>query len=610
MKGIGMKGMQGMAMCMLAMLFSACQGDEVLICKDGKAEARIVVSQNPTEVERHASVVLQNYLKRITGAEFEIVNDASTAQANEILIGKVNRPEIKEVPFNELKKDGYVIRTDHGRLAIVGGSNKGTLYGVYGFLEKHLGCRKYSSKVTVVPTQRDIVLNDDISEKEVPVFEFREILYKDVYDPEYMEWHALGLHQSDAYRPGDWGSWCHTTYRLVPPQEHAQAHPEYYSMLNGKRVVNTKGINWGDICWSSEGAFDIAYQNLKKLIADNPDPVYWSISQQDNADYCRCPVCQKAYEETGSTQGTILPFINKMARKFPDKIISTLSYWYSTRPPKGIEVEKNVNILLCNIGSPRHIPIEQGDSTFTADLKAWHKIHDNFLIWDYVIQFRHLMAPFPNLRVLQPNLQFLHKNGVKAMFEQGNRDSGGEFCELRAYILSKLLWNPDQDVEAIIDDFVNGYYGPAGKYIREYINLVHDTMEKTGAKLGIFGCPWDQRDTYLTEELIAKYYSLFDQALDAVKDEPELIPRVMLVKGQIDYSVLDIAKLELTGKRGALEKRDGKWVIKKEIEQLLQTTMGLFNLNGVTRIHEWNTTPLEYVDEYHKYLDEKSKTLK
>ena len=149
-------------------------------------------------------------------------------------------------------------------------------------------------------------------------------------------------------------------------------------MIKGERLCSAEERNVGDICFSSEGAFEVASKNLNKLIDEKPELTYWSVSQMDNAQYCRCPKCQKAYDESCSTQGSIIPFVNKMAQKFPDKIISTLSYWYSTRPPKGIKPEKNVNIMLCNIGSPRHIPIEEGDSTFCADLKAWHQIHNNF----------------------------------------------------------------------------------------------------------------------------------------------------------------------------------------------------------------------------------------
>lgn len=549
--------------------------------------------------------MLQNYLKQITGADFEIVTDDNSAKKNDINIGKVNRPEISEIDFPELEEDGYVIQTKNGRLTIAGGSDKGTMYGVYGFLEKYLGCRKYTSKISVIPAKFNIEVNN-LNDKEIPVFKFREVLYRDAYNPEYMAWHGLDNHGSYS-QEGDWGLWCHTTHGLVPPKEYCASHPEYYSMIDGKRLCSAEKHNVGDICFSSEGAFEVAYQNLKTLMEENPKAKYWSVSQMDNAQYCRCSLCQKAYDESGSTQGSIIPFINKMAKRIPDKTISILAYWYSTKPPQGIPIEKNVNIMLANIDSPRHIPIEQGDSTFTADLEAWYKIHDNFIIWDYVIQFSHLIAPFPNLRTLQPNLQYLHENGVTAMFEQANRETGGEFCELKAYILAKLMWNPYQEIDPIIDDFLDGYYGHAGKYIREYIDLMHDTMEQTDAKLSIFGRPWDNRNTFLTEEMIAKYYAIFDEAEESVKDYPDLLFRVKTERMQIDYAVLDIARKETIGKRGALEEKESKLVPKKEIQDLLSNFVSMCDLNGVTRVHEWNTTPREYLTEYNEHLDKNSK---
>lgn len=586
------------------LLFTSSQTESVSICKKGKALARIVIPSNPNEVETRASVVLQSYLHQITGADFKIVSDDTPAKKNDIQIGRVNRPEMANLDLAELEEDGYVIFTRDGRLSIAGGSEKGTLYGVYGFLEKYLGCRKYTSSVSVVPTQFNIRLNH-IDDKEIPLFKYREVYYRDAFHPEYMEWHGLDNHGSYNLE-GDWGNWCHTTHSLVSPEEYCASNPELFSMIDGERLCSAEQHNVGDICFSSQAAFDIAYESLKAFVDERPELTYWSVSQMDNAQYCRCPECQKAYDESGSTQGTILPFVNKMARKFPDHTISTLSYWYSTRPPKGITPEKNVNIMLCNIGSPRHIPIEEGDSAFCADLEGWYKIHDNFLIWDYTIQFSNLLAPFPNIRTLQPNLQYLYRNGVRAMFEQANRDNGGEFCELKAYILSKLLWDPYQDLDAVMDDFLNGYYGAAGKHIRAYIDLMHDTMEETGATLSIFGRPWDNRDSFLSQEMIGKYYSILDQAEEAVANYPELRFRVRTVRMQIDYAVLDIAKGEVTGPRGALAEEDGEMIPKKEIQHLLQAFVSMCDLNNVTRIHEWHTPPREYMQVYNEFLSENS----
>ena len=62
------------------------------------------------------------------------------------------------------------------------------------------------------------------------------------------------------------------------------------------------------------------------------------------------------------------------------------------------------------------------------------------------------------------------------MFEQGNREVGGEFAELRTYLISKLLWDPYANVDTLINDFLNGYYGAAGKYIRQYIDMMREAL--------------------------------------------------------------------------------------------------------------------------------------
>ena len=222
--------------------------------------------------------------------------------------------------------------------------------------------------------------------------------------------------------------------------------------------------------------------------------------------------------------GSILTFVNKVAERFPGKIISTLAYQYSRVPPKDIVPAKNVNIMLCSIESARNTTMEKGDTSFSSDLKGWGKLTNNIIVWDYVIRFSNLFAPFPNLRILQPNLKFMHDNRVSAVFEQGNREIGGEFAELRAYLIDKLLWNPDINVDEVMNDFLTGYYGKASKQIKEYIDLLHDNnMEQSGYKLSIFGKPVMEKETFLSDSLITVYNNLFDEAEKAVSESPEIL---------------------------------------------------------------------------------------
>jgi hypothetical protein len=400
----------------------ACAQDLTLV-KSGKSKSRIIIPVHATDMEIKAADVLQDYIFRMSGARVRISPDKKRARTGEILIGQVNRPEIKGIAFNELAEDGFLIRNTGNRLIITGGSEKGVLYGVYTLLEKYLGCRKYSSQSTYVPARNTIILGQ-IEDLQVPVFTFREVYYRDVYDEEYMDWHKLDCH-GEIGTSREWGFWCHSFSELLSPKEYFDTHPEYFSFYKGERHPE------GQLCLTNPDVLKIVTENLRKAIAKDPEPLYWSVSQNDNTSYCRCPECSALDQAAGTSMGTLLPFVNKVAGQFPDKIISTLAYQYTRKPPVNLVPAKNVNIMLCNIESPRHVTIEKGDSAFCRDLEGWGKLTDNIILWDYVIQFSNLLAPFPNLHTLQPNVQYFRNNRVTAVFEQANREIGGEFAELK-----------------------------------------------------------------------------------------------------------------------------------------------------------------------------------
>ncbi len=261
--------------------------------------------------------------------------------------------------------------------------------------------------------------------------------------------------------------------------------------------------------------------------------------------------------------------------------------------------------MLCSIESARNTTMEKGDTSFSSDLKGWGQITNNIIVWDYVIRFSNLFAPFPNLRILQPNLKFMHDNRVSAVFEQGNREIGGEFAELRAYLIDKLLWNPNVNVNEVMNDFLTGYYGKAAKQIKVYIELLHDNnMEQSGYKLSIFGKPVMEKASFLSDSLLTVYNKLFDEAEKAVSDSPEILSRVKTARLPVYYAMLEIAKDEKTGKRGAfVVANNDKKNPKQAIVNILYDFVYQCVRNNVTRVTEWKTTPLEYLAEYKQFLE-------
>ncbi|MGA2625382.1 MAG: DUF4838 domain-containing protein, partial [Bacteroidota bacterium] len=293
----------------------------------------------------------------------------------------------------------------------------------------------------------------------------------------------------------------HTFSTLVPPDKYFKDHPEYFAKRASGRISD------GQLCLTNPDVLRIVVQELRERIAKEPNKQFWSVSQNDTFGPCECDECKKINDEEGSPSGSLLAFVNKVADEFPDKTISTLAYEYSRSAPKHIKPRKNVNIMLCSIECNRSKSLEAdtGSRSFVKDVEDWTNLTSNIYLWDYVVQFSNYFGLFPNFRVLQPNIRFFVKHGITSVFEEGNIAMEGELVELRTYLIAKLLWNPDINVDSVMNDFLRGYYGKAAPYIRRYIDTMHDALEASGENLSIYGSPLPSKKGYLSLKFMKKY---------------------------------------------------------------------------------------------------------
>lgn len=580
------------------LLFSSCKQKTLInLVQDGKSNYQIIITESADEYEQKAADELHLFIEEISGAHLDIIKDNADARTeHSIILGKDNM-KLKDIhlSFEELGKDGFIIKTDKKNIIIAGNNGLSTLYGVYSFLEDNLGVRKYTPDFTFLTRNKDIAF-ELIDRKDIPLFSFRQVHIINGYHHEYALWHKL--HNSEV-RDKDWGMYVHTFDDFIPAEKYFETNPEYFSLINDKRVPDAQ------ICLSNEEVYDIIVDDLKERIKDNPEAKYWSVSQNDTYYPCQCDKCKALDEQYGGPSGAMLWFVNKVAREFPEKHISMLAYQYTRQAPKNIIPEKNTNIMLCTIECNRSKPIagNSGKGSFARDIVDWGKLTDNIYLWDYVVQFRNYANPFPNLRVLQPNIQFFRDNNVRMMFQQGSGGSTSEFHNLRAYIISKLLWNPDADVDVIIGDFVNNYYGPAAPFILEYITTMHDALEKSNATLGIYGYPWDGAYTYLTPELLDKYTELFDKAEEVVKDDTVYYDRYRFARVPLEYAILEISRRNITPKYSIFLKEYGIWKINPEMEKRLELFVKWANDMKFERFDEHgHPTPDEYHEEMLEYF--------
>ncbi len=518
----------------------------------GVSTYTIVIPDDPLPADKAGATVLTQYLERISGAKLPIMSESAfrkegaTAgskadagpQRAAIYLGRTTAGEAA-YDFTKIKDDGFFIATGHtGASGLAGGGvpasiylagahGRSTVYAVYDFLDRYLGCKKFSAGPSYVPKSLTIRLNEGIYDLQNPAFRYRQSYYPMSRDPEYLEWHHL--HQFEDL----WGVWGHSYFKFVPPKEYFPVHPEYFALVKGKRKPT-------QLCLSNEAVFKLTVEYLKKKMATNPDALYWSISPEDDIGYCSCDLCRKTDAEEGGPQGSLIRFVNRVAAQFPDKIITTLAYGYTSHPPLKTKPASNVYVMLSSIAVMRDKPFEQAPSAagFRADLNGWAGLTSQLFVWDYTTQFTNYLAPFPDYANLQPNLQYLKTHMVQGVFEQGSGESYGDMSEYNSYIQAALLWNPSADIHLLTQTFCNGFYGTAGPFLIEYLETMGAVVRAGGKPLDIYGNPVNAYNGFLTPEAIDKYSTLLDKAEAAVENDPVFLARVSTARLPLEYTVL------------------------------------------------------------------------
>jgi hypothetical protein len=260
-----------------------------------------------------------------------------------------------------------------------------------------------------------------------------------------------------------------------------------------------------------------------------------SLTQEDNFDFCQCDNCKKVDEYEGSNAGSMLRFVNAVAQNiaedYPHVLIDTFAYQYTRTPPKHVKPLNNVVVRLCSIeccfAHPLDDPNCPDNQRFANDIREWSKICDRLYIWDYTTNYAAYNVIFPNFQVLQKNMRFFKRHNVIGVYEEGNPQSElahSEFNELKGWLLSRLMFNPDLDYDAEMNGFLKAYYGGGWQYVRAYIDLISENSGKPGKngqhqKMSIFDAPTSKGLLSLKPNQIKHADVLWNKAIAAAGSE-------------------------------------------------------------------------------------------
>ncbi|MBQ7652525.1 MAG: DUF4838 domain-containing protein [Victivallales bacterium] len=506
----------------------------------------------PKPHEANAMKELGDYLaKRIDG---KLTIDGKSPVTFQV--GDTSFAKAQGCLSEQLEDEQWVIKSVGDQVLLNGGGTRGALYAVYHFLEDYCDIHWWNEYEEYIPKASSLDL-PALNAKGKPTFLYRDIYCYHTADknhPNYMPFAIRNRLNRAGDRPvtADFGGsfnygppyHCHTFHFYVPEEKYFKEHPEYFSLIGGKRVGGKKS----QLCITNPDLKQIFLDNLVKFIekgkveAENdnvPAPRIYDISMNDCHSWCECPNCTAEREQYGYS-GYMLRFVNWMAEKaesmFPGIYISTLAYYESEPPPKGgVRARDNVVVKLCDTKTNQAASIlEEDNKMFKEFVSNWRDYAKNLFIWDYAITFAKGVTgmPFASEFHYGDLFRHYHENNVTGVFWEHERLAVADFYELKFFLEAKLMEAPYQDVDALINLFMPRYYGAAAPYLLKYRRALDAKRKECKARITWFASK--TAFSYVSSDMILDFQQLFDEAEGAVKGDETLTLRVRRARMGLD----------------------------------------------------------------------------
>ena len=526
----------------------------VTLASRGTPAVSIVLADNPIPAEQTAADELAAYLGKVTGATFTVVPESGSAKGQPaVYVGPTSFAKQHGLDPASWEAEQWAMRTVGDDLILVGGRPRGTLYAVYRFLEDVVGVRWWNPFEEHVPRRPTLEIGP-LDQKGRPTFRYRDI--HRLYAHDGGRFAARNRINGKGFGAIDTAYGCgvyygppngvHTFYFYVPPKEYFDQHPEWFSLINGKRTAERV-----QLCLTNEALRGVVVEKLKSYIvqareaaerAGRPAPLDFDISQNDWGGMCQCPACQAITREQGSEAGPLLDFLNHVAdavrSEYPEVRINTLAYQMTEEPPKALRPRDNVIPRLCDTHANLLRPITHPDNRpFAERVAAWGRISKNLRIWDYAVTYRpYYGLPLPTVHTYPADYRYFAEHNVEGLFTEHEYPILADARDLKIWMMMKLLEDPFRDYEILLEDFTDGFYGPAGEPIRRYLSELQAAAEQSSSNVDWF--PALSQYRYLTLDFIRRAQGIFDGAEAAVAEDASRLRRLRHARLPLDRASL------------------------------------------------------------------------
>ena len=574
---------------------------------DGKTEkitAFEVVVPKEIPLLKFAAEELSTYLGKVTASEVPVLSRKS-GKAFAVVIGDCEEAGKAGLEVEKLAPEGYFIVRKGSCVYILGKDDpknaperntwlqrypRGTLNGVYDFLERFAGVRFFfpGEIGTVARKKGFVALPERIHIVERPDFISR--IYKTGIGPENGRWydkqteysgvrgdylHLLRLRMSDSSIPYAHGL-AHRSY----DRRFGKTHPEYFALkTDGRRYITRKDGKYApQLCFTS-GILEEIYQDAKSYFKGEGAEVrgafstygkfwssasggkYFSVMPHDSLYWCACPSCAKIGspgsiardEKNGRGISDYLwrftaDLANRLKKEgFRDARITQMVYMPMHLLP-AFDLPDNIMIQIAVTG-----PGKKDQTADDEKLRQWHrKLNAKLNVWTYPgkVLGSAVYTGIPPMLARATGKYFHDRAGIlNGVFYESETDEY-IFFYLNHYMLCKITWDTSLDPDAILRDHEEKMFGAAAAPMREFfaaleelwLSVIGNTVDTNLGPVPQLPGKYVFWKNIYTEERLNRFRTLFRQAEKLAADDPESLARVRFMKEKMLAPILTEAE--------------------------------------------------------------------
>lgn len=507
---------------------------EIDLVKDGRTDYVIVLPEEAQEYEQTAAEELQTFFERATGIVLPIHEDSEgySLQDHIFALGDTTLKTEAGIDTSAVGRHGFVLKKVENAVIVAGKDGRGTVYGVYEFLERQFNYRYYAGDEIKIDNTANCKLID-VDVTDAPYISDYSVGYASIegyYNSalRYRAEHDFKIHY-----------WPHSHLTLLPPSVYGDRQGWYNA---GKTAL----------CLTNPEVMEEMAKVVIEFFENTPDAEYIMLGAEDNWDRCSCENCFNSDNKYTAT-GTDIIFNNYVADRLKEHFeplgrtanVVSLNYYNTEKPPVVLNEQtqeyepiddlviphENVYVQICYLYADYSAPFkdQSRNASQIYNLDGWKALTDNLTAYTYNGWFVNQgLVFFDDFAYKSDYIKTLGEYGYSFVHMEGTPTRATTFEPLRAYISAELFWDPEQDVNILISDFIENYFKAAAPYIREYFDKINLHMSEMKAMYEAenksFGAhPQFEMNNYLRTErtwpqrLLEQYLELFDSAYQAIE---------------------------------------------------------------------------------------------